>query len=110
MSGRDVEIENVKDDQKDCVKDLLLTELFLLHEAGEEAIPPSLQHFPDLAADVDFRLELWCEAWGYADSAGKNFSEFLQAVPDDLKDAVADGRVDVRRYESYCYLHAGDLD
>jgi ribosome biogenesis GTPase len=27
-----------------------------------------------------------------------------------VKDAVADGRLDARRYESYCYLHAGDLD
>ncbi|MEO8495503.1 MAG: ribosome small subunit-dependent GTPase A [Planctomycetota bacterium] len=27
-----------------------------------------------------------------------------------VKDAVADGRLDTRRYESYCYLHAGDLD
>jgi len=26
-----------------------------------------------------------------------------------VKDAVADGRLDARRYESYCYLHAGDL-
>jgi ribosome biogenesis GTPase len=25
-----------------------------------------------------------------------------------VKDAVADGNLDVRRYESYCYLHAGD--
>lgn len=25
-----------------------------------------------------------------------------------VKDAVADGRLDVRRYESYCYLYAGD--
>lgn len=25
-----------------------------------------------------------------------------------VKDAVADGRVDARRYESYCYLFAGD--
>jgi len=27
-----------------------------------------------------------------------------------VKDAVADGRLDVRRYESYCQLLAGDLD
>jgi ribosome biogenesis GTPase / thiamine phosphate phosphatase len=26
-----------------------------------------------------------------------------------VKDAVADGRLDARRYESYCYLHAGDV-
>ncbi|MBC8354054.1 MAG: ribosome small subunit-dependent GTPase A [Planctomycetes bacterium] len=26
-----------------------------------------------------------------------------------VKDAVADGRLDTRRYESYCYLQAGDL-
>lgn len=25
-----------------------------------------------------------------------------------VKDAVADGRLDVRRYESYCHLHSGD--
>jgi ribosome biogenesis GTPase len=25
-----------------------------------------------------------------------------------VKDAVADGRLDARRYESYCHLHAGD--
>jgi ribosome biogenesis GTPase len=25
-----------------------------------------------------------------------------------VKDAVADGRLDVRRYESYCHLFAGD--
>jgi len=27
-----------------------------------------------------------------------------------VKDAVADGRLDARRYESYCHLYAGDLD
>jgi len=27
-----------------------------------------------------------------------------------VKDAVADGRLDDRRYESYCYLAAGDID
>jgi ribosome biogenesis GTPase len=27
-----------------------------------------------------------------------------------VKDAVADGRLDARRYESYCQLFAGDLD
>jgi len=27
-----------------------------------------------------------------------------------VKDAVADGRLDVRRYESYCQLLAGDLE
>ena len=27
-----------------------------------------------------------------------------------IKDAVADGRLDERRYESYCHLFAGDLD
>ena len=27
-----------------------------------------------------------------------------------VKDAVADGRLDARRYESYCHLQAGDLD
>ena len=27
-----------------------------------------------------------------------------------IKDAVADGRLDARRYESYCQLRAGDLD
>ncbi len=26
-----------------------------------------------------------------------------------VKDAVADGRVDLRRYDSYCHLHAGDM-
>jgi len=26
-----------------------------------------------------------------------------------VKDAVADGRIDERRYESYCHLHAGDM-
>lgn len=26
-----------------------------------------------------------------------------------VKHAVADGRVDLRRYESYCYLHAGEM-
>ena len=26
-----------------------------------------------------------------------------------IKDAVADGRLDARRYESYCHLHAGDM-
>jgi ribosome biogenesis GTPase len=27
-----------------------------------------------------------------------------------VKDAVADGRLDERRYESYCHLRAGDFD
>jgi ribosome biogenesis GTPase len=27
-----------------------------------------------------------------------------------VKDAVADGRLDQRRYDSYCQLHAGDMD
>ena len=27
-----------------------------------------------------------------------------------IKDAVADGRLDERRYESYCHLFAGELD
>ncbi|MDA0659901.1 MAG: ribosome small subunit-dependent GTPase A [Planctomycetota bacterium] len=27
-----------------------------------------------------------------------------------VKDAVGDGRLDARRYESYCHLHAGDLN
>ena len=27
-----------------------------------------------------------------------------------IKDAVADGRLDARRYESYCHLRAGDLE
>ena len=26
-----------------------------------------------------------------------------------IKNAVADGRVDARRYDSYCYLRAGEL-
>ena len=26
-----------------------------------------------------------------------------------VKNAVADGRLDVRRYESYCHLFAGDM-
>lgn len=27
-----------------------------------------------------------------------------------VKDAVADGRLDERRYDSYCHLFAGDMD
>ncbi|MEL6110282.1 MAG: serine/threonine-protein kinase, partial [Planctomycetota bacterium] len=70
------------------LRELILTDQHLRHEAGLSYSPIQYASLGDVDTDGEFQLELWLEALGYAEEDGVSTETFLAQIPDAFREDV----------------------
>ena len=74
-----------------AIREIVLTDQFLRHQQG---LPANLRQYVDeiaeVAGDRSLQIDLGVEAYGYAEQQGIAKTDFLEQLPNQIRDAVAD--------------------
>jgi ribosome biogenesis GTPase len=109
-SGLELRVSAVSEDNEKGRHTTTVAKLFPLSQGGYVVDTPGIRQFqlwdviPEEVAGYYRDVRPYVSLCRFPDCTHTHEDQCA------VKDAVADGRLDARRYESYCHLRAGDMD